>query len=437
MTISPSGSGITLVPSSGGGGTIESTTDILSGDGAGDAVSSGITAANVVTAAANITDTALLKGSGGAKGTATTGILVDGSNNVSGVGTLASGTHTITSTSAAALTVGANGATNPVLTAHASATSVVTGVEVRGAASGAGAFITATSSASAEALTVSSKSTGALTLIGGGNINLQAGSFTAVNMTVGGNQVAAFSSFRHVYTITGTTNNASDTRFLFNGSNDSGASLTASTEAIMWNASFSASRNHATGDYALQRDVVFTPNTHTFTGSSTITLAAGFSLTGAPIAGNNAIFTSTSTLYSSGRAVTTGSGSVTNSYGLNITANTGATNNYAFSFSGSAGELATLRTDGKLSLLATNTAAGTTGAQTINKPSGTVNFAAAATSLTVTNSLCTTSSIVFAVVRTNDTTATIKNVVPGAGSFVINLGAAATAETSVGFFIIN
>lgn len=99
--------------------------------------------------------------------------------------------------------------------------------------------------------------------------------------------------------------------------------------------------------------------------------------------------------------------------------------------------LSGIRNDGKVEHLATNTAAGTTGAQTINKPSGTVNFAASATSLVVTNSLCTTSSIVFAVVRTNDSTAQIKNVVPGAGSFTINLTAAATAETSVGFFIIN
>lgn len=85
----------------------------------------------------------------------------------------------------------------------------------------------------------------------------------------------------------------------------------------------------------------------------------------------------------------------------------------------------------------TNTATGTTGAQTINKASGTVNFAATATSLVVTNSLVTTSSIILAVVRTNDTTAVIKNVVPGSGSFTIILNAAATAETSVGFFVIN
>jgi hypothetical protein len=85
----------------------------------------------------------------------------------------------------------------------------------------------------------------------------------------------------------------------------------------------------------------------------------------------------------------------------------------------------------------TITAAGTTGAQTINKAAGTVNFAAGASSLVVTNSLVTTNSTIYCFVRTNDTTALLKNVVPAAGSFTINLNAAATAETSVGFLVIN
>jgi hypothetical protein len=85
----------------------------------------------------------------------------------------------------------------------------------------------------------------------------------------------------------------------------------------------------------------------------------------------------------------------------------------------------------------TITAGGTTGNRTINKAAGTVNIAAAGTTVTVTNSLCTTSSIVHAVVRTNDTTALIKNVVPGTGSFVINMNAAVTAETSIGFWLTN
>ena len=101
----------------------------------------------------------------------------------------------------------------------------------------------------------------------------------------------------------------------------------------------------------------------------------------------------------------------------------------------------TIQTDGTtaglVSYPTTVTAAGTTGAQTINKLTGTVNFAAAATSLVVTNSLVSTGSIVLCVVRTNDATAVIKNVVPAAGSFTITLNAAATAETSVGFIVIN
>jgi hypothetical protein len=92
---------------------------------------------------------------------------------------------------------------------------------------------------------------------------------------------------------------------------------------------------------------------------------------------------------------------------------------------------------GKASYDSTITAGGTTGNQTINKPSGTVNIAAAGTTVTVTNSLVTTSSIVMAVIRTNDSTAYIKNVVPNAGSFDINLGAAATAEVSIGWIVNN
>jgi hypothetical protein len=96
-----------------------------------------------------------------------------------------------------------------------------------------------------------------------------------------------------------------------------------------------------------------------------------------------------------------------------------------------------IKQNGSLTFPATNTAAGTTGNQTINKPSGTVNFAAGATALTVTNSLVTTASLVFATVQTNDATAYVKNCVAASGSFTINLGAAATAETRVCFWVIN
>ena len=95
-----------------------------------------------------------------------------------------------------------------------------------------------------------------------------------------------------------------------------------------------------------------------------------------------------------------------------------------------------ISTAGKIVIPATNTAAGTTGSQTINKPSGKVNAAAGTTSLVVTNSLITTSSIVMCQLGTNDATCVIKSVVEANGSFTINY-TAPTAETVIKFKVIN
>lgn len=85
----------------------------------------------------------------------------------------------------------------------------------------------------------------------------------------------------------------------------------------------------------------------------------------------------------------------------------------------------------------TNTTAGTTGAQTINKRAGSVNFAAAATSLVITNSAVATTSIIQCTVGTNDTTMKSVQCVAGSGSLTMYANAAATAETRVYFTIIN
>ena len=90
---------------------------------------------------------------------------------------------------------------------------------------------------------------------------------------------------------------------------------------------------------------------------------------------------------------------------------------------------------GGVTLPKTITAAGTTGAQTINKPAGAVNFAAAATSLVVTNSLVTVNSVVNCQLATNDTTAVLGAVVKAAGSFTIFMKTAPTAETRVDFVV--
>lgn len=86
---------------------------------------------------------------------------------------------------------------------------------------------------------------------------------------------------------------------------------------------------------------------------------------------------------------------------------------------------------------ATLTAAGTTGARTINKYAGSVNIAAGQGNVVVTNNLVSTTSLIFCQIMTNDATATSTQVVPAAGSFTIYLNANATAETKVAFQVIN
>lgn len=92
---------------------------------------------------------------------------------------------------------------------------------------------------------------------------------------------------------------------------------------------------------------------------------------------------------------------------------------------------------GALLYPATNTAAGTTGARTINQIAGSVNVAGAGTTLVVTNSLVTTASLIFLQVYGTDATAKSATVTVAAGSFTITLNAAATAETKVAWHVIN
>ena len=210
----------------------------------------------------------------------------------------------------------------------------------------------------------------------------------------------------------------------------------------------STSSNTAVGYQTLR---LMTSSSNTAIGSTALTAATGTGNTAIGAGAGSSISTGTGNVLIgrySGVDVATGANNIILSHGGSTTSSgvmlfiKGTTGNVGIGTLVAdptqklqvAGNIAA---SGKLILDATNTTAGTTGNQTINKPSGTVNIAAAGTTVTVTNSFCTTSSIVYAVVRTNDTTAVIKNVVPGSGSFVINLSAAATAETSIGFIVYN
>jgi len=75
----------------------------------------------------------------------------------------------------------------------------------------------------------------------------------------------------------------------------------------------------------------------------------------------------------------------------------------------------------------------TTGAQTINTLNGSVNFAAAAQTIVVTNSQATVQSGCIATVQTDDTTAKSCIATCAAGAITLKLNAAATAETKVFF----
>lgn len=97
----------------------------------------------------------------------------------------------------------------------------------------------------------------------------------------------------------------------------------------------------------------------------------------------------------------------------------------------------TISKDGTYSMDGTD-ASGTPGAATINQPIGQVAVSDTAASVTVTNSLVTTSSVVLPVLQFVDATCTqILSCVPAAGSFTITMNAACTADTKIGFVLHN
>jgi hypothetical protein len=88
-------------------------------------------------------------------------------------------------------------------------------------------------------------------------------------------------------------------------------------------------------------------------------------------------------------------------------------------------------------LIGAGNSTGTPGNATLNFPAGRSAIAAGATTVTITSSFVSASSIILVCLQTNDATAILKNVVPGAGSFVVNLTAAATANTNFCWFVMN
>jgi len=114
--------------------------------------------------------------------TTTGALVVAGGLGVAGA--TFSAQHVITSSNANALAVGANGSTNPVLQVDASTASVVTGLKVTGAASGAGLALAVVSSAANDNLTINAKGSGT---IGIGSVST--GKVTITPAVDGGNAI--------------------------------------------------------------------------------------------------------------------------------------------------------------------------------------------------------------------------------------------------------
>jgi hypothetical protein len=89
-------------------------------------------------------------------------------------------------------------------------------------------------------------------------------------------------------------------------------------------------------------------------------------------------------------------------------------------------------------LFATTDSTGTPGNATVNKPSGQAKIAAAASTITITNSFLTTASIPIVVLQASDATCTqVLRVVPASGSFTATVNAACTASTQIGWYTVN
>lgn len=96
----------------------------------------------------------------------------------------------------------------------------------------------------------------------------------------------------------------------------------------------------------------------------------------------------------------------------------------------------TVQRVGAMSVLTTDTS-GTPGNATINTLSGRAAFAAAGSTVVVTNSTVTAASKVFVSLRGGDATLVSVRVTPAAGSFTVTGNAAATATTIFDFFVVN
>lgn len=167
-----------------------------------------------------------------------------------------------------------------------------------------------------------------------------------------------------------------------------------------------------------------------FIGADT-TVTATPAFTGATVTTGQLLTIHNNTIYTlvlQDESVLSGSGFMLKSGTLTLRAGEGAR------FLGSGGKLYEVA---RYVTRFTGNSTGTPGAATLNTPIGRSTIAAGASSIVITNNRCTTSSVVHAVLQASDATLTqVLRVVPGAGSFTIVGNANATANTAVGWSIV-
>lgn len=257
-------------------------------------------------------------------------VIIDDSGNTSGIGTLASAGHIITSASSNSITVGPNGTTTPTLKIDSSTASLTDGVYITGATTGNGPTITSGGSTNTP-LTLNTTGTSSLQLntAGTGSILLRPAGTTRYT----------FGAFNCIFNPT-TSGTAATIRFSYIAAGDT--SMTAGTEAPIAVWDFSNTRQWQSNTaVTLQRDFLFKSGGKGFgTSGGVVTNCAVLALDGPNNAGTNATITNSHALYIPTKAV---SGTVTNAYSLTIAAPTGGgTKNLAINSTGSS-ELGTVQ----------------------------------------------------------------------------------------------
>ena len=387
----------TFAVPSGGGGLAVGTTTITGGSNT-DALynNSGVLGSRTVTGSGN----AVLSASPTLTGTVALAAMT------------ASDTITQTSASATAFQSGPNGGTNPVFRLVNSTASAATGLSITGNAAGSGVLLTALSSGTNEDLLLVGKGTGHV----GSNKN----GGVAIGIQVSGQSFV------------GIGRNSSVGGMNINGGNsdsDTAVQMNINTLGLLMDGTFLlgwASTNVTQArDLTLRR--VAAANLAFGAADAASPVAQTLSVQNVVAGTSNTVGVDWTKKASAGTGTGVGGAHV---WQVAPAGSSGTTQN-------SFVEAMRITGAGVIQFPTTITAGGTTGNQTIDKVSGTVNIAAAGTTVTVTNNKVTANSTCFGVLRTNDATAALKNIVPGAGSFVITLTAATTAETSIGFFCIN